>query len=61
MNELINAADMTAAQASDLLASMGVDAEIEQVNVPEDKKDTFVDAVPTITEEKISGPVLVGG
>lgn len=51
MNELINSADMTAQQATDLLASMGVDAEVEERQVPKEQKQAFVSAVPTITYE----------
>ena len=49
MNELINSADMTAQQATDLLASMGVDAEVETRQVPKEQKQAFVSAIPEIT------------
>lgn len=60
MNQLINAADMTAEQATALLADMGVDAEVESAEVPEQQKQAFVDAVPTITHQKVSIPNIVG-
>lgn len=59
MNELINAAEMTAEQATDLLASMGVDAEVEQVEVPETQKQALIDAVPDITTESVEVPNVV--
>ena len=61
MNQIINAADMTAQQATDLLASMGVDAEVQQQQVPKDRVDNFVDAVPEITQELVEAPQLVNG
>ena len=59
MNELVNAAEMSTKQASDLLASMGVDAEVEQVKVPETQKQPLIDAVPNITEEDVTVPAIV--
>lgn len=44
MNELINMAGMTAEEATNYLASMGVDAEVEQVTVPESSSYTGADA-----------------
>ena len=48
MNELINMAGMTAEQATNYLASMGVDAEVEQVEVPETQ--TYVGAIASIKD-----------
>ena len=59
MNQLINAADMTAEQATDLLASMGVDAEVEEVQVPKDKKDEFISAKPEITYQDVEVPTIM--
>lgn len=60
MNELINSADMTAQQATDLLASMGVDAEVEQVDVPANSEYAGADA--SITYDYAESPdLLVGG
>ena len=61
MNELINAAGMTAEQAQDLLAGMGIDAEVEQVSVPESQKQAFVDAVPHVTSQSVTVPSIVAG
>lgn len=58
MNELINAADMTADQATALLASMGVDAEVEQVTVPKKDKKEMISAEPEITYEKAEVPTI---
>lgn len=50
MNELINAAGMTAEQATNYLASMGIDAEVEQITVPEEQTysgaTAHVDSIP---------------
>ena len=59
MNQLINAADMTAQEATDLLASMGVDAEVEEVKVPKDQKQAFVDAIPETTYDTVQVPTIV--
>jgi len=61
MNELINAAGMTAEQATSYLASMGVDAEVETTTVPKEKKEEFVNAVPEISYESAEAPTLVNG
>lgn len=61
MNELINAADMTATEAQNLLAGMGIDAEVEQVSVPESQKQAFVDAKPTVTTQPVTVPSIVAG
>ena len=59
MNEIINAADMTAQQASDLLASMGVDAEIEEVKEKVPQRKELIDAVPTISDEgELDVPII---
>lgn len=59
MNQLINAAEMTADQATDLLASMGVDAEVEQVSVPEKQQQGFINAVPHVMQEPVSVPTII--
>lgn len=59
MNQLINAADMTAQEATDLLASMGVDAEVEEVQVPESQKQAFIDAIPNVTYDEVSVPSVI--
>lgn len=59
MNQLINAADMTAAQATDLLASMGVDAEVESIQVPENQRQGLIDAQPNVTHTPVQVPTIV--
>ena len=61
MNRLINAAGMTAEQATNYLASMGVDAEVEQVSVPETQ--TYAGAIATVEPEYFSWelPAEAGG
>lgn len=59
MNELINAADMTAQEASDLLASMGIDAEVEEVEVPKEQEQSFISAKPNITYEDVNIPTIL--
>ena len=61
MNELINAANMTADQATAYLASMGVDAEVEQVAVPEEQRQAFIDAVPQVSYQTVSTPTVLNG
>ena len=61
MNELINAAGLTADQATNLLASMGVDAEVETISIPEEQKQAFIDAVPQISYETVSTPTVLNG
>ena len=48
MNELINAAGLTADQATELLSSMGVDAEVEEKTIEKEDLKTFVSAKPTV-------------
>ena len=59
MNQLINAADMTQQQATDLLASMGVDAEVVQEPVSETQKQAFIDAQPTIATTYTMVPDII--
>ena len=62
MNELINSADMTAQQATDLLASMGVDAEVEEHQVPKEQRQAFVNADPQISYHPVTtAQVLADG
>ena len=58
MNELINSADMTAQQATDLLASMGVDAEVEERQVPKEQRQAFISAVPEINSASVDVPQI---
>lgn len=59
MNNLINSAQMTATQATNLLASMGVDAEVEQAKVPKNGFQQYVDADPEVTYENVNVPNLL--
>ena len=59
MNNLINSAQMTATQATNLLASMGVDAEVEQAKVPKNGFQQYVDADPEVTYEDVNVPNLL--
>lgn len=55
MTNLINAADMTAQQATDLLASMGIDAEVKKVPIEQTDDKTYVGAKPNITPITFEG------
>lgn len=59
MNELINAAEMTAEQATDLLASMGVDAEVESIQVPQKQAQATIDAIPNVTWDTVNFPATI--
>lgn len=48
LTRIINAADMTAQEATDLLSTMGVDAEVSQEPVQEEQQQAIIDAVPKI-------------
>jgi hypothetical protein len=61
MTNLINAADMTAQQATDLLASMGIDAEVEEVPIEQTDDKTYVGAKPNITPITFTGTNPVTG
>jgi len=50
---------MTAAQATDLLASMGVDAEVESIQVPENQRQGLIDAQPNVTHTPVQVPTIV--
>lgn len=59
MTDLINAAGMTADQATAYLSSMGVDAEVETTDVPRETSHTYTNATPSIEwhEEEGTNPV----
>lgn len=59
MNNIINSADMTAQQATDLLASMGVDAEVKKDTVPKESRQQFIEADPVVTYEKHTTPEVL--
>jgi hypothetical protein len=61
MNRIINMAGMTADQATNYLASMGVDAEVEQISVPETQ--TYAGAVANVEDVTFdwSMPAAAGG
>ena len=59
LNEMINATDMRVQQATDLLSSMGVDAEVEAIKVPEKDKQQFINATPSVTYDSVTAPVSV--
>ena len=59
LNEMINATDMSVQQATDLLASMGVDAQVEAVKVPEQDKQQFINATPNVAYEDVAAPISV--
>ena len=60
MTDLVNAAGMTAQQATDYLASMGVDAEVETVETEEPVERTVNNLTPTVTYKDASIPVVAG-
>ena len=58
MTDLVNAAHMTQQQATDYLASMGVDAEVETVKVPKPSTTETVDIVATEVPGTATVPVV---
>ncbi len=58
MTDLVNAAGMTAQQATDYLASMGVDAEVEEVKVPKPSTTETVDIVAKETPGTANIPII---
>ena len=55
---MVNAANMTAREATDYLASMGVDAEVKTVTTSEPVKKKVNDLEPEITYETGYGTIL---
>ena len=55
MEEMVNAANMTATQAQQYLASMGVDAEVEEVSVESEDEHQYTGARAEVTENKVLG------
>ena len=53
MEELINAAGMTAAQATDYLASMGIDAEVEEQETNSEEENVYTAATPKESDTKV--------
>ena len=54
MTDLVNAAGMTAQEATDYLASMGVDAEVEEVTTDSEENSTYMGATAEVTEEPVT-------
>ena len=61
MSNLVNAAHMTATEAQNYLASMGVDAEVEEVTVDSEDDHQYTGANAQVTEEKVTGNDPVTG
>ena len=59
LNQLINSTEMTRDQVEDLLTGMGVDADIEKVEVPETQRQATIDAVPHVGYEDVKVPSVV--
>lgn len=59
MNQIINASAKTAKEATDLLATMGIDAEVEQAEIDEDQVSNWIDAVPNVSYETVAVPEIV--
>ena len=55
LTDMVNAAGMTADQATDYLSSMGVDAKVIEKKVPKENKQELLDVVPHI--DSIPAPV----
>ena len=60
LQDMINAAHMTAEQATDYLSSMGVDAEIVPDTETEMQESTYTGAIPTVTWETATGVSPLG-
>ena len=59
-NELVNAAGMTAKQATDYLSSMGVDAQVEEIDNPTEDVQEHVGTSVTPTQIKGTIPTIAG-
>lgn len=60
LEDMVNSAGMTAQQATDYLASMGIDAELETVEKKEPVQKTVNSLVPDITYKSAVEPVVAG-
>ena len=61
LNQMINATATSAAQAEQLLMdAYGLDAEVEEITVPKEKRDEYVNAKATITHQTTKGVRSVG-
>lgn len=56
LNKIINAADMTAEEATQLLSDMGIEAEVEEEEVPKTQVATFIGAKPVVTTQDVTLP-----
>ena len=61
MTDLVNAAGMTAQEATDYLASMGVDAEVETVETEATDKHEYTGAKATVNTESVKGTDPITG
>ena len=62
MTDLVNAAGMTAQQATDYLATMGVDATVKTVEKEEEEKHKYAGAEANVTTQEVTGvDPLTGG
>lgn len=61
LTEIINASDMTAQQASDLLATMGIDAEVVEDTTNSTENNEFGGAIPRITWKEVSADLPIVG
>ena len=61
LTEIINASDMTAQQASDLLATMGVDAEVTENTVNSTENNQFGGAIPKIRWKNVKADLPIIG
>ncbi len=55
LTNMVNAAGLSASDATDLLSSMGIDAEVETATVDETEQETVTDLIPKITTAKGTG------
>ena len=55
LSNMVNAAGMTAEQATDYLSSMGVDAEVETIENEEDETNEFAGAIANVTSKSVPG------
>jgi hypothetical protein len=61
LTDMVNAAGMTAQQATDYLSSMGVDAEVVEEETTTPEPQTYMGAVPTVTSVTASGTNPITG
>ena len=58
LNNMINAMHLTEAEAEALIGTLGIDADVEQVEVAEPQETKYVDAIPEVTPKPVYSSVF---